>query len=35
MVKIEIVSGRSGNFELKYVRENQEDIILSIEIKSL
>ena len=35
MVKIEIVSGRSGNFELKYVRENQEDVILSIEIKSL
>ena len=35
MVKIEIVSGRSGNFELKYIRENQEDIVLPIEIKSL
>ena len=34
MVKIEIISGRSGNFELKYVRDNEEDVILSIEIKS-
>ena len=35
MVKIEIISGRSGNFELKYIRENEEDIIFPIEIKSL
>lgn len=35
MVNVEIVSGRSGNFELKYIRENEEDVIFSIEIKSL
>lgn len=35
MVKIEIISGRSGNFELKYVRDGEDDIILPIEIKSL
>ena len=32
---IEVVTGRSGNFELKYVRENEEDIILNINIQSL
>ena len=35
MVKIEVVSGRSGRFELKYIRDNEEDISLDIEIKSL
>lgn len=35
MVKIEILSGRSGNFELKYIRENEEDVILNINIESL
>ena len=34
-VYVEIVSGRSGNFELKYIRENEEDIILNINIQSL
>lgn len=32
---IEIVTGRSGNFELKYIRENEEDIVLNINIQSL
>lgn len=35
MVKIEVTSGRSGEFELKYVRENEENISLKITIKSL
>ena len=34
-VDIAIVTGRSGNLELKYVRENEEDIVLNITIKSL
>ena len=34
-VYIEITTGRSGNFELKYVRENEEDIILNITIQSI
>lgn len=34
-VYVEIVTGRSGKFELKYVRENEEDIILNINIQSL
>ena len=34
-VYIEITTGRSGNFELKYIRENEEDIILNITIQSL
>lgn len=32
---IEIVSGRSGEFELRYKRENEEDIVLNITIESL
>ena len=35
MAKVEIVSGRSGKFELKYLRENEEDVILNISIESL
>ena len=35
MVNIEIVSGRSGSFELKYKRDNEEDISLNIIIESL
>lgn len=35
LVTIEIVSGRSGNFELKYEREDEEDIVLKVTIKSL
>ena len=34
-VYIEITTGRSGNFELKYIRENEEDIVLNIIIQSL
>ena len=34
-VYVEIVTGRSGNFELKYIRENEEDIVLNINIQSL
>ena len=34
-VYIEIVTGRSGNFELRYIRQNEEDIILNITIQSL
>lgn len=34
-VDIAIVTGRSGNLELKYVRENEKDIVLDITIKSL
>lgn len=34
-VYVEIVTGRSGNFELRYVRQNEEDIILNITIQSL
>ena len=33
--KIYISTGRSGNFELKYIRENEEDIVLNVTIKSL
>ena len=32
---IEITTGRSGKFELKYIRENEEDIVLNINIQSL
>ena len=32
---VEITTGRSGNFELKYIRENEEDIVLNITIQSL
>lgn len=32
---VEVTSGRSGNFELKYIRENEEDIILNITIQSM
>lgn len=35
IVYIEIITGRSGKFELKYVRDNEEDIILNINIQSL
>ena len=34
-VYIEVITGRSGNFELKYIRENEEDIVLNINIQSL
>ena len=34
-VTIEIISGRSGEFELRYKRENEEDIVLNITIESL
>ena len=33
--EIEITTGRSGNFDLKYLRENENDIVLNIIIKSL
>ena len=32
---VEVVTGRSGNFELKYIRENEKDIVLNIIIQSL
>lgn len=32
---IEVTTGRSGKFELKYIRDNEEDIILNITIQSL
>ena len=34
-VYIEIITGRSGNFELRYIRQNEEDIVLNITIQSL
>lgn len=34
-VNIEIISSRSGSFKLKYIRENEEDIVLDITIGSL
>ena len=34
-VNLEIVSGRSGNVELKYVRPEEQDIVLNITIESL
>ena len=34
-VNIEIITGKSGNFNLKYIRENEDDIVLPITIKSL
>lgn len=34
-VYIEVTTGRSGNFELKYIRENEEDITLNVTIQSL
>lgn len=33
-VYVEIITGRSGNFELKYIRENEDDIVLNITIQS-
>lgn len=35
MVNIEIVSGRSGDFEIKYIREEEENILLKVKIESL
>jgi len=32
---VEVITGRSGNFELKYIKENEEDIVLNINIQSL
>lgn len=34
-VKIEVITGKSGAFDLIYNRDNEEDIILSIRIESL
>lgn len=34
-VIVGIVTGRSGEFDLKYIRENEEDIVLHITIESL
>lgn len=34
-VYVEITTGRSGNFELKYIRKNEEDIVLNVTIQSL
>lgn len=34
-VTIEVISGRSGKFELRYKRENEDDIVLNITIESL
>ena len=34
-VYVEITTGRSGSFELKYIRNNEEDIVLNITIQSL
>lgn len=33
--KVEVVTGRSGEFELKYIKENEKDVILKITINSL
>jgi hypothetical protein len=35
MVTIGIITGRSGQFELRYIRENEEDIVLNVTIESL
>lgn len=34
-VILNIVTGRSGEFDLKYIRENEEDVVLHITIESL
>jgi len=34
-VTLEVTSGRSGVFEVKYVRENEDDIVLNVTIQSL
>lgn len=34
-VTIEVISGRSGKFELRYKKENEDDIVLDITIESL
>ena len=34
-VTIEVLTGKSGSFNLKYIRENEEDIVAMITIKSL
>ena len=34
-VTIGIITGRSGQFELRYIRENEEDIVLNVTIESL
>ena len=34
-VSIEIVTGRSGSFDIKYIRENQDDVVLNVTIQSL
>ena len=34
-VYVEITTGRSGNFELRYIRQNEEDVVLNITIQSL
>ena len=34
-VSIEVVTGRSGSFDIKYIRENQDDIVLNVTIQSL
>lgn len=34
-VSVEIVTGRSGSFDIKYVRAGQDDVILNVTIQSL
>lgn len=34
-VRIYVSSGRSGSFELKYIREEEEDIVMTVIIDSL
>ena len=34
-IKISILTGRSGEFNIKYIRENEEDVVLKVTIKSL
>lgn len=34
-VTIGVITGRSGQFELRYIRENEEDIVLNVTIESL
>lgn len=34
-IKISVLTGRSTNFEIKYIRDNEEDIVLKVTVSSL
>ena len=34
-IKISVLTGRSTNFEIKYIRDNEKDIVLKVTVSSL